>query len=57
MGGVRAPACVFVGRACVTLLVIRGAAVKTAIPTRLIDVYVQMPVTAGCLGVVFVFNT
>ena len=46
---------VFVGGACVMLLVNRSPR-SEAIPTRLIDVYVQMLVTAVCLGAVFVFN-
>ena len=45
----------FVGSACVMLLVARGPR-SEAIPTRLIDVYVLLVVTALCLGVVFVFD-
>ena len=46
---------VFVGSACVMLLVQRRPRTE-AIPTRLLDVYVQLLVTAVCLGVVFTFD-
>lgn len=45
---------VFVGAACIMLLVQRRPRTE-AIPTRLLDVYVQLLVTAVCLGAVFVF--
>ncbi len=46
---------VFVGSACLMLLVQRRPRTE-AIPTRLVDVYVQLLVTGLCLGAVFVFN-
>ena len=46
---------VFVGSGCVMLLVQRGPRTE-AIPTRLLDVYAQLLVTAICLGVVFTFD-
>lgn len=46
---------VFVGSACIQLLVQRRPRTE-AIPTRLMDVYVQLLVTGICLGVVFAFN-
>jgi signal transduction histidine kinase len=46
---------VFVGGACVMLLVSRRPR-EEAIPTKLLDVYVQLLVTAVCLGVVFAFE-
>jgi signal transduction histidine kinase len=46
---------VFVGSACIQLLVQRRPRTE-AIPTRLMDVYVQLLVTGICLGVVFTFN-
>ena len=46
---------VFVGSACIMLLVQRRPRAE-AIPTRLLDVYVQLLVTAVCLGVVFAFD-
>jgi signal transduction histidine kinase len=46
---------VFVGAGCVMLLVQRGPRTE-AIPTRLLDVYAQLLVTAICLGVVFTFD-
>jgi signal transduction histidine kinase len=46
---------VFVGAGCVMLLVQRGPRTE-AIPTRLLDVYAQLLVTAICLGVVFAFD-
>ncbi len=45
----------FVGSACVMLLVTRRPRAE-AIPTRLIDVYLQLLVTAVCLGIVFAFD-
>lgn len=45
---------VFVGSACVLLLVQRRPRTE-AVPTRLLDVYVQLLVTSVCLGVVFFF--
>jgi signal transduction histidine kinase len=45
---------VFVGSACVMLLVQRRPRME-AIPTRLMDVYVQLLVTGVCLGAVFAF--
>ena len=46
---------VFVGSACIMLLVQRRPRTE-AIPTRLMDVYVQLLVTGLCLGAVFTFN-
>ncbi len=46
---------VFVGSACIMLLVQRRPR-SEAIPTRLMDVYVQLLVTGVCLGAVFAFN-
>ena len=46
---------VFVGAGCIMLLVQRRPRTE-AIPTRLLDVYVQLLVTAVCLGVVFAFE-
>jgi signal transduction histidine kinase len=46
---------VFVGSSCMMLLVQRRPRTE-AIPTRLIDVYVQLLVTGLCLGAVFTFN-
>ena len=46
---------VFVGSACIMLLIQRRPRTE-AIPTRLIDVYVQLLVTGLCLGAVFTFN-
>jgi signal transduction histidine kinase len=53
--GVLSAAYMFVGSACVMLLVQRRPRTE-AIPTRLFDVYVQLLVTAASLGVVFAFN-
>lgn len=46
---------VFVGSACLLLLVQRRPR-DEAIPTRVIDVYLQLLVTGVCLGVVFTFD-
>jgi signal transduction histidine kinase len=46
---------VFVGGSCMMLLVQRRPRTE-AIPTRLMDVYVQLLVTGLCLGAVFTFN-
>jgi signal transduction histidine kinase len=46
---------VFVGSACIMLLVQRRPRTE-AIPTRLMDVYVQLLVTGLCLGAVFTFS-
>lgn len=46
---------VFVGSACVMLLVQRRPRTE-AIPTRLLDVYLQLLVTGVCLGIVFTFD-
>ncbi len=46
---------VFVGSGCLMLLVQRRPRTE-AIPTRLLDVYAQLLVTAICLGVVFAFD-
>ncbi len=46
---------VFVGAGCIMLLVQRHPRTE-AIPTRLLDVYAQLLVTAICLGVVFTFD-
>ncbi len=46
---------VFVGSACSMLLVQRRPRTE-AIPTRLMDVYVQLLVTGLCLGAVFTFD-
>lgn len=46
---------VFVGSACIMLLVQRRPRTE-AIPTRIVDVYVQLLVTGLCLGAVFTFN-
>ena len=45
----------FVGSACLMLLIARGPR-SEAIPTRLVDVYLQLVVTAAVLGVVFYFD-
>ena len=46
---------VFVGSACVMLLVARTPRTE-AVPTRLVVVYLQLAVTAACLGLVFYFD-
>ena len=46
---------VFVGGACLLLLVQRRPR-EEAIPTRVMDVYLQLLVTGVCLGVVFTFD-
>jgi signal transduction histidine kinase len=46
---------VFVGSACTMLLVQRRPRTE-AIPTRIMDVYVQLLVTGVCIGAVFTFN-
>ncbi|MCW2848820.1 MAG: sensor histidine kinase [Marmoricola sp.] len=46
---------VFVGSACVMLLVQRRPRTE-AIPTRVLDVYLQLVVTGVCLGLVFAYN-
>jgi signal transduction histidine kinase len=46
---------VFVGSACVMLLVQRRPRTE-AIPTRLLDVYLQLLVTGVCLGIVLTFD-
>ncbi|MET0998722.1 MAG: ATP-binding protein [Marmoricola sp.] len=46
---------VFVGSACIMLLVQRRPRTE-AIPTRIMDVYVQLLVTGVCLGAVFAFS-
>jgi signal transduction histidine kinase len=46
---------VFVGGSCMMLLIQRRPRTE-AIPTRLMDVYVQLLVTGLCLGAVFTFN-
>jgi signal transduction histidine kinase len=46
---------VFVGSACIMLLIQRRPR-SEAIPTRLMDVYVQLLVTGVCLGTVFAFG-
>ncbi len=46
---------VFVGSACLLLLVQRRPR-EEAIPTRVMDVYLQLLVTGVCLGVVFTFD-
>ncbi len=53
--GVLSTAYMFVGGACALLLVQRRPRTE-AIPTRLLDVYVQLVVTTASLGVVFTFN-
>ena len=53
--GALSTAYMFVGSACVMLLVQRRPRTE-AIPTRLLDVYVQLLVTATSLGAVFAFN-
>ncbi len=53
--GVLSTAYMFVGGACALLLVQRRPRTE-AIPTRLLDVYVQLVVTTASLGVVFSYN-